>query len=244
MIMIEGTSEGILLPHFIKTKYQDLNSRYISILNIGGRYSYKLRELINKLSIPTLIITDIDSQENTGYHEKVEPERGKGLICGNTAILKWLNKSNDFDSILDLPSEDKILGITKNKDVTSDFKIRICYQTPITIEINGTSQEAISRTFEDAFVYTNLDTLKNVDKPDELVAAKLFNAIKNIDKEHQSYNKLRKDIFEKLDDSGVKAGFALDLLFSFDPNDFQVPEYIADGLQWLQDELTRIARDE
>ena len=31
LIMIEGTSEGILLPHFIKTKYQDLNSRYISI---------------------------------------------------------------------------------------------------------------------------------------------------------------------------------------------------------------------
>lgn len=244
LIMIEGTSEGILLPHFIKTKYQDLNSRYISILNIGGRYSHKLRELINKLSIPTLIITDIDSQEKSGHHKKAEPERGKGLICGNIAISEWLDKENYFDSILDLPSEDKILEITQNKDVTSDFKIRICYQTPMTIEINGTSQEAISRTFEDAFVYTNLDTLKNVEKPDELIAAKLFNAIKNVDKEHQSYNELRKDIFEKLDDSGVKAGFALDLLFSFDPNDFKVPQYIVEGLQWLQDELTRIARDE
>ena len=242
--MIEGSSEEILLPHFIKTEFQDLGSRYLSILNIGGRYSHKLRELINRLSIPTLIITDIDSQKKTRHHEKAEPERGKGLICGNTAIPKWLNKENDFDFILDLPSDDKILEITKSEDVTSDFKIRICYQTPIAIEINGRSQEAIPRTFEDAFVYTNLDTLKNVDKPDELIAAKLFNAIKNVDKEHQSYNELRKDIFEKLDDSGVKAGFALDLLFSFDPNDFQVPEYIADGLQWLQDELTRIARDE
>ena len=245
LIMIEGTSEGILLPHFIsREQYHYLNSRYISILNVGGRYSHKLRELINKLSIPTLIITDIDSQESTGYHKKAVPERNKGLICGNTAIPEWLSKENDFDSILDLPSDDKILEIPKDKDVTSDFKIRICYQTPIVIEINCRSQEAIPRTFEDAFVYTNLDTLKDVDETDQLISAKLFSAIKNFDKEHQSYEELRKDIFEKLDDSGVKAGFALDLLFSFDPNDFQVPEYIADGLQWLQNELTRIAKDE
>ena len=124
------------------------------------------------------------------------------------------------------------------------FKIRICYQTPIVIEINDRSQEAIPRTFEDAFVYTNLNTLKNANETDQLISAKLFNAIKSFDKKHQSYDELRKDIFEKLDDSGVKAGFALDLLFSFDPNDFQVPEYIAEGLQWLQNELTRIARDE
>lgn len=246
LIMIEGTSEGILLPHFIKTEFQGLGSRYLSILNIGGRYSHKLRELINRLSIPTLIITDIDSQEKTGHHKKAEPERGKGLICGNTAIPEWLNKvkTNDFDSILDLPFDDKILEITKSEDVTSDFKIRICYQTPIAIEINGRSQEAIPRTFEDAFVYTNLNTLKNANETDQLISAKLFSAIKNFDKKHQSYDELRKDIFEKLDDSGVKAGFALDLLFSFDPNDFQVPEYIADGLQWLQNELTRIAKDE
>ena len=244
LIMIEGTSEEILLPHFIKTEFQDLGSRYLSILNIGGRYSHKLRELINRLSIPTLIITDIDSQEKTGHHKKAEPERGKGLICGNTAIPKWLNKENDFDFILDLPSDDKILEIAKSEDVTSDFKIRICYQTPIAVEINGRSQEAISRTFEDAFVYTNLDTLKDVDQIDELIAEKLFNAIKKFDKEQQSYDKLRNDIFEKLDDSGVKAGFALDLLFSFDPKDFKVPQYIAEGLQWLHEELNRIVRDE
>ena len=244
LIMIEGTSEEILLPHFIKTEFQDLGSRYLSILNIGGRYSHKLRELINRLSIPTLIITDIDSQKKTGHHEKAEPERGKGLICGNTAILKWLNKENDFDSILDLPSDDKILGIAKSEDVTSDFKIRICYQTPIAVEINGRSQEVIPRTFEDAFVYTNIDTLKDVDQIDELIAEKLFNAIKKFDKEQQSYDKLRNEIFKKLNDSGVKAGFALDLLFSFDPKDFKVPQYIAEGLQWLHEELNRIARDE
>ena len=244
LIMIEGTSEEILLPHFIKTEFQDLGSRYLSILNIGGRYSHKLRELINRLSIPTLIITDIDSQKKTGHHEKAEPERGKGLICGNTAIPKWLNKENDFDSILDLPSDDKILEITKSEDVTSDFKIRICYQTPIAVEINGRSQEVIPRTFEDAFVYTNIDTLKDVDQIDELIAEKLFNAIKKFDKEQQSYDKLRNEIFKKLNDSGVKAGFALDLLFSFDPKDFKVPQYIAEGLQWLHEELNRIARDE
>ena len=244
LIMIEGTSEEILLPHFIKTEFQDLGSRYLSILNIGGRYSHKLRELINRLSIPTLIITDIDSQKKTRYHERAEPERGKGLICGNTAIPKWLNKENDFDFILDLPSDDKILEITKSEDVTSDFKIRICYQTPIAVEINGRSQEAIPRTFEDAFVYTNLDTLKDVDQIDELIAEKLFNAIKKFDKEQQSYDKLRNEFFKKLNDSGVKAGFALDLLFSFDPKDFKVPQYIAEGLQWLHEELNRIARDE
>ena len=36
-----------------------------------------------------------------------------------------------------------------------------------------------------------------------------------------------------------KAGFALDLIYSVDPEDLQVPNYINEGLLWLQDLLDK-----
>lgn len=49
--------------------------RYITILNINGKHSYRLAPLINKLALPTLVIADLDSAEPTGHHKKAEPVR-------------------------------------------------------------------------------------------------------------------------------------------------------------------------
>jgi predicted ATP-dependent endonuclease of OLD family len=42
-IIVEGSSEQMLIPHFIKNNFSKLNSRYISILTINGRHAHRLR---------------------------------------------------------------------------------------------------------------------------------------------------------------------------------------------------------
>jgi len=91
-ILVEGAAENMLVPHFIRNEFEKLNQRYISILSIGGRHSHRLSPLINKLSLPTLVITDLDSVDPTSKNSKVRPEREKGFVTTNYALTDWLVK--------------------------------------------------------------------------------------------------------------------------------------------------------
>lgn len=68
-ILVEGSAENMLLPHFIRNKYPELYQRYISILCINGRHSHRLNPLIEKLCLPTLVIADLDTAEKEGHHK-------------------------------------------------------------------------------------------------------------------------------------------------------------------------------
>lgn len=108
----------------------------------SGSHSHKFKPLVEKLGIFTLIITDIDPVKATGYHKKAVPKRGANLITGNSSIKEWCGIDSDFDKLLDLPDADKEL---KNGTV------RIAYQLPLCITLNGNAGQALSATFEDFF---------------------------------------------------------------------------------------------
>lgn len=227
VIMVEGVAESMLIPHFIRNKYPQLNQRYISILNVNGKHSHRLDPLIKALALPILVITDIDSAEPTGHHKKAVPERNKGLISGNYAITDWLIKEKSFDKLLDIPENKKLI----TRKAICDYQIRVAYQTPIEISLNGEKQEALSRTFEDCFIYSNLDSIRDTAVND---VGSLFEEVQTALKDKISYKKLSELIFKKLKESNVKAEFALDLIYSIDPDIYVIPDYIKNGLDWLQ----------
>lgn len=226
-IMVEGVAESTLIPHFIRSKYPELNQRYISILSVNGKHSHRLDPLINALALPTLVIADLDSAEPVGHHKKAVPERNKNLISGNYAITDWLIKEKFFDKLIDVPNSKKLIS----RKAICDYQIRVAYQTPIEITLNGQKQEALSRTFEDCFIFTNLDAIRDITVGD---VGSLFEKVQAALKNNFSYNKLSELIFEELGKSNVKAEFALDLIYSIDPDMYVIPEYIKDGLDWLQ----------
>ena len=230
VILVEGSAEHMLLPHFIRNKHPILNQRYITILNINGKHSYRLAPLINKLAIPTLVVADLDSAEPTGHHTKAEPARGQELISGNYAITGWLIKKRLYDDLIDLPDNLKIFSLRS----VCPYEIRIAYQTPIEVCYQNEEIEALSRTFEDSLIYTNWETFKgmSVSEPGQLIKD-LKTGIENKD----SFKAIKTGIFENLKKSDVKAEFALDLIYSVDPNTIMIPQYIEDGLKWLEDIL-------
>ena len=180
--------------------------------------------------MPTLVISDLDSAEATGHHKKAEPQRKKGLISGNYAITGWIIKKNSLDELLDLPESSKVISNTS----VCDYQIRIAYQTPIKVTYKGTEVEALSRTFEDSLIYTNWNTFKDLTASDP---GRLITELKaGLDKE-DSFETIKTAIFDQLKQSEVKAEFALDLIYSIDPDKIEIPKYISDGLKWLEDVL-------
>ena len=229
-ILVEGSAEHMLLPHFIRNKYSKLNQRYISILNINGKHSHRLNRLIDKLALPTLVITDLDSAEPTGHHQKAEPMRKKGLISGNYAITDWIIGKNLLDDLLDLPDDDK--AVTKKS--VCDYQIRVAYQIPIKVIHLGVEVEALARTFEDSLIYTNWDVLS---KLDAIAPGQLLKKLKDEFDAKKSFDSMKTTIFCELKKSEVKAEFALDLIFSIAPEEIAVPQYIDKGLIWLESVL-------
>ena len=220
VILVEGTAERMLVPHFIKHRFSQssINYSYISLLEIGGSHAHRLRPLIENLGIITLIITDLDSVNHDGG--KVLPEKAKNYKSGNSTIKKWLPEKTLLDEVLNTTPEEK---------ESKEHQVRVVYQYPINIKYDQSDVTAIPYTFEDALVLQNIEFFKNFSGAG--LIKKFGDALKEptVEKASQSmFNALK---------NGKKAEFALELLFSADPETLQVPEYIQEGLLWLQKKL-------
>ncbi len=60
-ILVEGNVERLLLPLMVKKEAVELQSAYLSILEVNGAFAYQFKNLIEFLGIVTLVVTDIDS---------------------------------------------------------------------------------------------------------------------------------------------------------------------------------------
>lgn len=232
-ILIEGPAERMLLPHFIESKYPKLNESYISVLEIGGSHAHRMKPLIEHLGLITLIITDLDSAEFEGHHKSSPPIRGRKLITNNSTLKDWVPKVREIDELLDLSSEDKITGSDTTK------YIRVAYQIPKEISINSKSEEALSSTFEDSLLFHNLDVFKNI-TGESLLMKEFSECVKS----KTTASELEDGFYEALNKYGSKkAEFALELLFSKEPQSLEVPNYISEGLDWLCGQLEKKQKD-
>jgi predicted ATP-dependent endonuclease of OLD family len=226
VILVEGPAERMLVPHFIKEKFPDLDRNYISLLEIGGSHAHRLKPLIETLGLLTLIITDLDSIEKNKTN-KVRPEKGKEYRTGNDTIKSWVPEKTNLDDVLDTKSEDKV----------KDGFVRVAYQYETKLDYSGKKETAIPYTFEDALALSNVDFFKNKTSSTGLMK-KMAEAI-NI----PNLSEALQALFDALDKNSKKAEMALELLFTTEPSELTPPQYINDGLAWLQEQLKNKSRD-
>lgn len=224
VILVEGPAERMLVPHFIRNNYPVLDSLYVTILEIGGSHAHRLKPLIESLGLITLIITDLDSVESRDSEKpkKIRPERGKNYMTGNDTLKVWHPKHESLDEILDCSDK-----------VTENGFIRVAYQCPIIVtDIEGEpGVEGIPYTFEDALAISNINLFKGMSKTTGLLK-KMHSALLK-----GSIQEACEDMFNALDGSAKKAEMALELLYLQEPDSLIPPKYIAEGLEWLQDNL-------
>jgi len=210
VILVEGTTERMLLPQMIKKSAPLLSSEYVSILEVGGAYAHSFKEMLEFIKVKTLIITDIDSAQKYQEEGKTKTRKCKveiGEFTTNHTLRKWLPNKETIADLTGCAEKEKI----KNN-------IRVAYQT----KENGYN----ARSFEDAFINTNKEFLLKEIKKEKLTL-----------KDELSYLK-SKDITKEIPDkftSKQKTEFTFDIM-SFDEEkygEWKVPKYIKEGLIWL-----------
>src|SRR5690606_12513759 len=142
VIIVEGTTERMLMPQMIKKSAPGLLTQYISVMEVGGAYSHRFKEILQFLKLKTLVVTDIDSVD-AASGERCQVNNGaNGELTSNYTLKDWIPKKTTITDLLAATDEEKI-----------DSKIiRVAYQN----QENGVT----ARSFEEAFINSNIKLLK------------------------------------------------------------------------------------
>jgi predicted ATP-dependent endonuclease of OLD family len=208
-ILVEGSVEKLLIPTMIDKVAKRLNTSYLTILEIGGAYAHRFEGLLSFLHIPYLIITDLDSVSPDGRHPVCRGDEPNALT--SNASLKQLFGVTTVAELMALTAEHKA------NDEQSRY---ITFQQDIVVEENSTNRVMRPRTIEEAFAYQNFGLLRGgqlaIGRPIPPDLGEAYNEI---------YKHIASNNFKKTD-------FAMMVLSS--TVDWQAPNYIVEGLQWLE----------
>ena len=230
-ILVEGPAERMLLPNFVRAKHAFLNHCFVTILEIGGSHAHRLRSLIEKLELLTLVVTDLDSLDPAS-HASVQPAPGAKQVTGNATLKTWLPELSTVDELYAV-SEDK-----KTRLGDELFAVRVAFQMPLGVVVPKPSAKdtAYPYTFEDALAFENLAFFKTLEGGG--LVAKFRNAIT----EGATAAEIGKAMWDALK-TGKKAEFALDIIDTEKFDDLNVPAYINEGLEWLETRLRKKQRE-
>jgi hypothetical protein len=212
-ILVEGAVEKLLMPSMIERAAENLRKSYLTVLEVGGAYAHRFEGLLSFLHIPYLVITDIDSVLPTGYPSACRADF-VGAKTSNASIKKMCGHSTISE----------LIALTATQKQHADKDRCIAFQTDVLV-VDGTANETLRpRTLEESIVYENFGLLRSG-------ALSIGIAIPEIlDNAYQEiYDRIRSDNFKKTD-------FAMDILAC--PEQWCVPSYIAEGLQWLEKRLS------
>lgn len=240
-IFVEGVAERMLVPLFMERDFKVLNSRYISFLDIGGSHAHRLKPLVEKLRIPTVIITDIDPAEEKEGKVKKNGEPTKklvavantgqvGLHCGNPTLRNWHPKLQQLDDFKN-PTDDLLVW-----NGATDCFVRFAWQLPVAEADNNWPS-----TFEDALVLTNVPWFKGlIDELGEEVEPPTgaLGSVANRAAKANNNQELLSALHTLMHNSFDKGDFAASIFEQVSSGEsVKCPKYIADALTWLQAQL-------
>lgn len=145
-ILIEGTSERLLLPAMIRKTdgaapdKPQLGSQYLTVMEVGGAYAHRFFDLLSFLELRTLIITDIDSVKPNAAGKRVAEPVATSSFTSNGCLKNLFGDNVSPQDLLAKSAEQK----------TNELN-RIAFQIP---EAQG---GPCGRSFEDAFILANPD---------------------------------------------------------------------------------------
>lgn len=230
-IFIEGTTERILLPLFIKEfdkncqdGKQKIAQQNISIIEAGAN-AKAFAPFLDFIGIKSLIITDLDSTKK----EKNKDKNGKESISyKGCPVDEGSYTSNEtlkyFLTAPPFKEENNFINwfkkVKQGKQGQRSENINVFYQVE--------EHDYHARSFEDAFVNSNKLEIKRVS--DKLLGLKNKVKLKDVkDVKGVKIYDLTESILDK------KSDFAASLLYMAltDEASWVTPKYIDEGLKWI-----------
>lgn len=251
IIFVEGITEETLLNFYLE-KHPILNNYYISVFNINGAHGKLYLPLAKKLSVPSLIVTDLDIKRSKCEKNERHKESESCGVCGQQpkdADTPYVPGSNPIFAQITSLDERRTTNATikelnqklrykidaeadKLDDLAffEDGNLYVVFQKDPIVGQHATS-------LEEALILTNYqnDIMNDVIqecKPD--IYRDILCGGDNGSRENLIHNSYK--LQKKLSDS--KSDFSNRLLFSFlssEENDVlpKLPNYLEDGLNWL-----------
>ncbi|UWQ97142.1 ATP-dependent endonuclease [Rhodobacteraceae bacterium M385] len=251
-VLVEGNVERLLIPLMIEKEAAALRSAALCILEVGGAFGYRFKELIEFLGVSTLIITDIDSVtgsddpppiEDENEDEGVEfeiptegdepPKKRYGKAClpadnhaetSNQTLIQWLPKKRLISDLLTTELDDKVADLIGSEPA----KVHVSYQMATDVTWGGNTASLCGRTLEESFGLENASWCQ--ENAQRSVGLKLRTAPADASALAKGLNKrVRSSSFDK-------TKFALQVLAA-DKDAWVTPTYIRDGLVWLANQI-------
>ncbi len=246
-VLVEGNVERLLLPQMIAKAAPRLQSAYLSILEIGGAFGHRFRTLIEFLGITALIVTDIDSvtalaaaaepavEDDEPLEDQEDGAAGSvcmvhvaGAVTSNQTLIQWLPACTTIADLLNATADRR----TQSRGEDGYALVRVTYQTLVAVTWNVQQMAMAGRTLEEAFALENLTWCQDAARSDLKLRVRGSGGLTAEQLAERLHNRIKGSNFNKTD-------FALALLAQ-DPATWTVPHYIADGLRWLEDEVTPV----
>ncbi|MCF2221026.1 AAA family ATPase [Chryseobacterium sp. PS-8] len=223
VIMVEGVTEKMLLPLMIDKVAPSLKNEYISILEVGGAYTQKFKEILHFIKIKTLVITDIDSVDVTN-NEECKTDTDNAVTC-NSTLKDWIPKKTTISELNECLKEEKFDGSL----IRATYQIKESNENPY-----------VARSLEEAIINKNLIFFKSEFTKEQIT--KKIKSYFTLINQHSSENLENKTCWElRPKSSSAKTNFTFDLMtFSEEETGlkWEVPLYIKEGLEWLANNNT------
>lgn len=242
-VLVEGNVERLVMQQMIAKAAPGLRSCYLSVLEIGGAYAHLFRTLIEFIGITTLVVTDLDSvsgpadevNENEvqlvdGDDDDTEVVAGKtctpetpGAVTSNQMLAQWLPGISRIDELLRIDAAAKTIAA----DEFGLGAIRVTYPRTVNLERGDEQIARAGRTLEVAFAFDNLAWTQDDANRELKLRVRAPQDLEDLAR--RLHSKVHSSSYKKTD-------FALALLAK-DPDAWNVPHYIAEGLEWLESTL-------
>jgi hypothetical protein len=213
VVLVEGTVEKILMGQMIQLSASQLENCYITVLEVGGAYAHKFSSLMKFLGIPFVVITDIDTVDATDAR-KACPACQLGSKTSNAALKFFLGTKE----------RDELVRLDRQRQIVENNQGFVTFQRPVTVKLNGISNELHGRTLEETFVYENISFFRDT-KPS--VGYEFAQGMDLDTISEETYKTIVSKTFKKTE-------FALGVVAE---TGWDTPRYIADGLHWLVEKL-------
>lgn len=230
-ILVEGNVERLLLPSIIERCVDALTSNHLAILEVGGAFAHRFAELVTFLSVPTLVITDLDSviaPPNGGQAAACMVDV-QGAATSNQTLRTWIPQVDGIADLLSTAPEAKAPACADG----SPGLVRVAYQTPQPVSWGEETGLRTGRTLEEAFALENLEWTQ--------IGGGSQVGLAIDDAASLSLEQLHQAIYEKVK-TFDKTSFALSVMASGD-HQWTAPHYIVEGLRWLEGTLATVAAE-
>lgn len=224
VILYEGDTERLYIRKLLNlSDFSSLCDNYIAFIQVGGAYAFNYLEILKRLKIKSLIITDLDYEKSASTFESAKKSTSTNATINN--VYKLINSSPEGGEVSSPTIEDLYKLQSSVTDITINDLVCIVFQ----------DEKSTARTLEEAMLakLLNHDVFKLIKRSEWKKIRKdnklHFSIPNNKDGESDSEFSIKR-IVKSTENN--KTDFMYSVILSSN-EEKMLPEYIKKGLLWL-----------